>query len=45
MPLLNKLENASKSDDKLSSKLDIVNDSIFALETKILEVKTTAIRK
>jgi hypothetical protein len=40
---IKQIENASKSDDKLSSKLDIVNDSIFALETKILEVKTTAI--
>jgi hypothetical protein len=34
------IESAAKSDEKLSSKLDIVNDSIFALETKILEVKT-----
>ena len=40
---IKQIESASKSDDKLSSKLDIVNDSIFALETKILEVKTTAI--
>ena len=40
---IKQIENASKSDDKLSSKLDIVNDSIFSLETKILEVKTTAI--
>jgi hypothetical protein len=40
---IKQIENASKSDDKLSSKLDIVNDSIFALETKILEIKTTAI--
>jgi len=39
---IKQIENASKSDDKLSSKLDIVNDSIFALETKILEVKTNA---
>ena len=40
---IKQIENASKSDDKLSSKLDIVNDSIFSLETKILEIKTTAI--
>ena len=39
---IKQIENASKSDDKLSSKLDIVNDSIFSLETKILEVKTNA---
>ena len=36
------IENASKADDKLSVKLDGVNDSIFALETQILEVKTNA---
>jgi len=40
---IKQIENASKSDDKLSSKLDIVNDSIFSIESKILEVKTTAI--
>ena len=39
---IKQIENASKSDEKLSSKLDVVNDSIFALETKILEVKTNA---
>jgi hypothetical protein len=39
---IKQIENASKSDDKLSSKLDVANDSIFALETKILEVKTNA---
>ena len=39
---IKQIENASKSDDKLSSKLDAANDSIFALETKILEVKTNA---
>lgn len=39
---IKQIENASKSDEKLSSKLDIINDSIFALETKILEVKTNA---
>ena len=33
------IEAANKSDEKLSAKLDIVNDSIFSLENKILEVK------
>jgi len=36
------IESASKSDDKLSSKLDIVNDSIFSIENKILQVKTNS---
>ena len=36
------IESASKSDEKLSSKLDVTNDSIFSLENKILEVKTTS---
>ena len=40
---IKQIENASKSDEKLSSKLDVVNDSIFALETKMLEIKTTAV--
>jgi len=40
---IKQIENASKSDEKLSAKLDIVNDSIFALETKMLEIKTTAV--
>jgi hypothetical protein len=40
---IKQIENASKSDEKLSSKLDVANDSIFSLETKILEIKTTAI--
>jgi hypothetical protein len=39
---IKQIENASKSDDKLSSKLDIINDSIFSIESKILEVKTNA---
>jgi hypothetical protein len=34
------IESANKSDEKLSSKLDVVNDSIFSLENKILEIKT-----
>jgi len=34
------IESANKSDEKLSTKLDVVNDSIFSLENKILEVKT-----
>ena len=36
------IESASKSDEKLSSKVDVVNDSIFALENKILEIKTNS---
>lgn len=36
------IESASKSDEKLSSKVDIVNDSIFALENRILEIKTNS---
>lgn len=39
---IKQIENASKSDEKLSVKLDVVNDSIFSLETKILEIKNTA---
>jgi hypothetical protein len=34
------IEAANKSDEKLTAKLDAVNDSIFSLENKILEVKT-----
>jgi hypothetical protein len=34
------IEAANKSDEKLSAKLDVANDSIFSLENKILEVKT-----
>lgn len=40
---IKQIESASKSDEKLSAKLDIVNDSIFSLETKMLEIKTTAV--
>jgi len=36
------IESASKSNEKLSSKIDVVNDSIFSIESKILEVKTTS---
>jgi hypothetical protein len=36
------IESASKSDEKLSEKVDIVNDSIFSLENQILEVKTNS---
>ena len=39
---IKQIESASKSDEKLSSKLDVVNDSIFSIESKILEIKTTA---
>lgn len=40
---IKQIESASKSDEKLSAKLDAVNDSIFSLETKMLEIKTTAV--
>jgi hypothetical protein len=36
------IESASKSDEKLSSKLEVVNDSIFSIENKILQVKTNS---
>ena len=36
---IKQIQSASNSDEKLSSKLDVVNDSIFSLENKILEVK------
>ena len=39
---IKQIESASKSDEKLSGKLDAVNDSIFSLENKILEVKTNS---
>ena len=34
------IESTSKSDEKLSEKVDVVNDSIFSLENQILEIKT-----
>lgn len=40
---IKQIESASKSDERLSGKLDKVNDSIFSLENKILEVKTNSI--
>jgi hypothetical protein len=39
---IKQIESASKSDEKLSGKLDAVNDSIFSLENKMLEVKTSS---
>ena len=36
---IKQIESASRSDEKLSSKLDVANDSIFSLENRILEVK------
>ena len=36
------IESASKSNEKLSTKIDVVNDSIFSLESRILEIKTTS---
>jgi hypothetical protein len=35
----NQLNSSTKIEEKLTSKLDIVNDSIFALEAKILDIK------
>ena len=37
---IKQMESTSKSDDKLTVRLDVANDSIFALENRILEVKT-----
>ena len=39
---IKQLDKASQSDDKLSNKIDIVNDSIFSIENKILEIKTNS---
>ena len=39
---ISQIESASKTDEKLSTKLDIVNDSIFSLENKMLEIKNNA---
>lgn len=37
---IRQMESASKTDEILTSKLDVANDSIFSLETQILDVKT-----
>ena len=39
---IEQLKAANQSDERLTTKLDITNDSIFALENKILEIKTTS---
>jgi hypothetical protein len=39
---IKQLDKASQSDDKLSSKVDIVNDSIFSIENKILAIKNNS---
>lgn len=36
------LESTAKENEKLASKLDVVNDSIFALETQILETRVNS---
>jgi len=36
------IESSSKSDEKLTAKLDVVNDSIFSLENQILEIKSNS---
>jgi hypothetical protein len=39
---IEQLKSANISDEKLTNKLDIINDSIFSLENKIIEVKTNS---
>ena len=39
---IKQLDKASQSDDRLSSKVDIVNDSIFSIENKILAIKNNS---
>jgi hypothetical protein len=39
---MNSIESISKSDDKLSDKLETVNDSIFNIESKMLEIKNNS---
>jgi hypothetical protein len=36
------IESTAKENEKLAAKLDVVNDSIFALETQILETKVNS---
>jgi hypothetical protein len=36
------LENTSKEEEKLSSKIDVLNDSIFSLDNQILEAQSNA---
>ena len=36
------IESTAKENERLATKLDVVNDSIFALETKILETKVNS---
>jgi hypothetical protein len=36
------IESTSKENEKLASKIDVVNDSIFSLENQILEVKVNS---
>jgi len=37
------IESTSKSNEKLSAKIDVVNDSIFSIENKILETKNSSL--
>lgn len=39
---INQIDQANKSDEKLSGKIDIINDSIFSLENQILAVKVNS---
>lgn len=34
------LSTSTQTEDKLNSKIDIINDSIFSIESKILDIKT-----
>jgi len=36
------LENTAKEEEKLSNKIDVLNDSIFSLESKILDIQSKA---
>jgi hypothetical protein len=36
------LENTSKEEEKLSNKIDVLNDSIFSLDNQILEAQSNA---
>lgn len=39
---IEQLKSANISDEKLTNKLDMINDSIFSLENKIIEIKTNS---
>lgn len=41
-PVIRNIESTAKENERLATKLDVVNDSIFALETQILEAKVNS---